>query len=164
MNNTESMNTQIKDWFEAHVPGYSDSAASIKAGIAVSTARRHIGFPQAKPSMQDTVVTIARAYGLPVVDALIACGLIDRAEAEAYAGSQELKNIPEKVLLHELLRRVEAGGSEELTRPITAGDIEDALTEDPNYEFMSVADAKDYGLAANSGEEHIEHDASPHEP
>ena len=158
------MNTQIKDWFEAHVPGYSDSAAALKAGIAVSTARRHIGFPQAKSSMQDTVVTIARAYGLPVIEALIACGLVDRSEAEAYAGSQELKDIPEKALLHELLRRVEAGGSDELERPITSDDIDDALTEDPDYSNMSERDAKDYDLAASTGEKDIEHDASPHEP
>ena len=36
--------------------------------------------------------------------------------------------------------------------------------EEPDYSQMSDEDAKDYGLAANTGDPDIEHDELPHEP
>ena len=156
MKHDRGMTTTIVHWLEL-MSGETRRSMALRIGQTPSTFNRNVGTPE-------VLIAVSRAYGFNPVEALIAGGIVTRDEANAFGSAAALKDVSEKELLLEMLRRVEAGGSEELTRPITSDDLEDALAGDPDYSNMSERDAKDYDLAASAGEKDIEHDASPHEP
>lgn len=156
------MTTQLQQWFEDNIDGFSYSSAASKTGIAISSVRRHVTESKKTQSVHETVVAICRAYGLPVVEGLIKSGLITREEADEFGGSKDLQAFSERALLEEMLRRVKSAGPSDLTRPITSEDIDAALEDDPDYSKLSDRDA--YDLAANRGEPNIGYDELPHEP
>lgn len=158
------MTTDLQQWLESNIDGFSHSAAAAKTGIAISTVRRHLTDSKKTQSVHETVVAICRVYGLSVVEGLIRSGLITREEAGEFESSQTLQSFSEKSLLEEVLKRVQDDHTSSLARPVTERDLKSVVDADPDYSEMSEADAKDYGLAANLGEPDIEHDELPHEP
>lgn len=158
------MTTDLQQWLESNIEGFSFSSAATKTGIPVSSVRRHLTDSKKTQSVHETVVAICRAYGLPVMEGLIRSGLITKEEVSDYNSGHELQSFSEKSLLLEVLKRVQSGSESELTRPVSAADISLALDSDPDYSKMSEQDAKDYDLAADKGDPNIAHDELPHEP
>lgn len=156
------MTTDLHQWLESNIDGFSFSGAAAKTGIAISSVRRHLTDANKTQSVHETVVAICRAYGLPVVEGLIHSGLITREEAGDFSTGEKLQSFSEKSLLLEVLKRVQDNPESMLTRSITSEDIDLATSEDPDYSQMSEADV--YDLAAHKGDKHIGYDELPHEP
>ena len=156
------MTTDLQQWLESNIDGFSFSGAAAKTGLAVSSVRRHLTDSKKTQSVHETVVAICRAYGLSVMEGLIRSGLITREEAGEFNTGETLQSFSEKSLLLEVLKRVQGNPESVLTTPITSEDIDLATGEDPDYSQMSEADV--YDLAAHKGDKHIGHDELPHEP
>lgn len=155
------MTTDLQQWLESNIDGFSHSAAAAKTGIAISTVRRHLTDSKKTQSVHETVVAICRVYGLSVVEGLIRSGLITREEAGEFDSSQTLQSFSEKSLLEEVLKRVQQSPGSTLAQPVTEAQVSAVTEEDPDYSEMS--EQRVYDLAATKGEPDIEHDELPHE-
>jgi len=158
------MTTDLQQWLESNIEGFSFSSAATKTGIPVSSVRRHLTDSKKTQSVHETVVAICRAYGLPVMEGLIRSGLVTREEVGEFNSGAELQSYSEKSLLLEVLKRVQGNPESELSRPVTSVDLRLVEDGDPDYSNMSEQHAKDYGLAAHKGDANIAHDELPHEP
>lgn len=89
----------------------------------------------------------------------MAAELITEAEVTGAAGETNLRSVPERALLEEVLRRVDERASIRDVSPLRLTDA------DPDYSNMSAEDAKNnFDLAAKEADAHIGHDELPHEP
>lgn len=156
------MTTDLQQWLESNIEGFSFSSAATKTGIPVSSVRRHLTDSKKTQSVHETVVAICRAYGLPVMEGLIRSGLITREEVGEFNSGAELQSYSEKSLLLEVLKRVQGNPESALSRPVTSVDLRLVADDDPDYAQVSERDV--YNLAAHKGDEHIAHDELPHEP
>lgn len=98
-------NMNIQQWYEETVSGDSQNTVADNAGIVPSSLYRQL--PD-RLSPQN-VVKIARAYGVSVIDGLVALGLIDDSDLEKSASSDALRNATDEELLHELSIRMASG-------------------------------------------------------
>ena len=93
----------------------STNAIATNAGIYTATLAKQIKRGRLSP---EVVISVARGYKSPVLDALVSCGYITAKEAELKGriGLEEaLREANDEQLLRELLRRVDEEGS--LTHP-----------------------------------------------
>lgn len=99
-------------WMASTVGDHSENTTARLAGINQSTLNRQVRAGTLTP---ETVVAIARAYRVPVLPGLVACGLITEAEAalKERMGSVEevLATAEDSQIVGEMLARL-AGGKE----------------------------------------------------
>ena len=124
----------------------SDNASlrqvALKIGVAPSTPTRWKDYP---PRM-DAIVAIARAYGAPVADGLLAAGYVTEGELRAPRPERDLGRFSATELLAELTQRVTAN-EQNVTeqRPITEpGDYGEEPTPD-DYDLAATRIARDRG-------------------
>lgn len=144
------MNTNISQWLEAKT-GDTKRQMALKLGHTPSTFNRNI-------ETAEVIIAVCRAYNLNPVDGLIAAGIVKAEEVNEAAAESGLTTAPETALLEEVLRRAAGRENIENVRKLQLVD------DDPDYSKMSVADARNYGLAAKEADPHIGPDDSPHEP
>lgn len=110
------------EWLASVVGDDSLNAVSLKSGLPNPTLYRQ----QAKGVLSpEVVVAVARAYGVPVLPGLIACGLITKEEAGAGVAPiskiEALRLVTDKELSQEVLRRMSSGSDDDhplLTAPL----------------------------------------------
>ena len=89
------------------------NAVAERAGVVQPTLNRQIARGNLKPEI---VVAIARAYGVPILPGLVACGLITEQEAAIKARADSIQEALAKAedadLVREVLRRIEGNGAE----------------------------------------------------
>lgn len=96
----------------------SDRQVAQKIGIAPSTVGRWRDYP---PKI-DAVVSLARAYGVPVSDGLIAAGYVEPGELREPRLERDLGKFSAHELLAELSQRVTDNGQEILDKIDGPGD------------------------------------------
>lgn len=131
------------------------NAIERKTGIARATLTRKLkGVPPV-----ETVVAIARAYGLNLAEVFVNADYIRQDEADALANDGALRKATDRQLAEEILRRAIASEESELNKPL------DTFDEDPDYSKMSVEDVRNtYDLAALKKPHSIGDDELPHAP
>jgi hypothetical protein len=159
------MTTNLLQWLEGNIDGFSYSSAALKTGIAVSSVRRHVTESKKTQSVHETVVAICRAYGLNPIEGLIEAGLVSIEEAEKFADSVDLNDRLSRANADEIIDRIDAHLDELRVRlqprPLYPGqNIPSRFMRD--YSKMSEQDA--YDLAAYKGDKNIGHDDLPNEP
>ncbi|WP_182359408.1 hypothetical protein [Tomitella gaofuii] len=91
------------DWIDQATQGDSGRALAAKAGVEQSALRRRRKNGTVTPG---DIIAIARAYQLPVVDALVETGFITRDEA-LYSGARAaVADVSDVELSREFLRRL----------------------------------------------------------
>ena len=98
------MATQIQEWFEKNIDGFTYNGAATKAGLNMSTVRRHLISDEPSGQAIETIIQICRAYGLNPLPALVAAGALTAEEADS-STPVVIQDIPETQLLSELMRR-----------------------------------------------------------
>lgn len=101
------MATQIQEWFENNVTGFTYNGAAKAAGLNMSTVRRHLISGQPTGQALETIIELCRAYGLSPLPALVAAGALRPSEASK-SSEVRIEDLPEENLLEELLRRARA--------------------------------------------------------
>lgn len=161
MQQSESVNEALKDHLTAITNGASWRAMATQAGLEPSTLKRQL---DGEPKVQ-TVVAICRAYGRPILPALVAAGFITEEEAFGMAVGAQLKLATEQQLVEEMLSRVVAakeagteGSLPELFEPVDQAAVE-AATKKPADGSNVVGKTEDelqseYRLAANRDNSH----------
>lgn len=131
-------------WMRGTVGDNTRNAVADRAGIVQSTLNRQIDKGVLRP---ETVVAIARAYGVPILPGLVACGLITEHEAAIKARSDSILEALAKAddadLVREVLRRIEQDGAALHTmldepldathpalRPVSGGAYDDLAADD----------------------------------
>lgn len=131
-------------WMRGTVGDDTRNAVADHAGIVQSTLNRQIDKGVLRP---ETVVAIARAYGVPILPGLVACGLITEQEAAIKARSDSILEALAKAddadLVREVLHRIEQDGAALHTvldepldathpalRPVSGGAYDDLAADD----------------------------------
>ena len=131
-------------WMRGVVGDDTRNAVAERAGVVQPTLNRQIARGQLKPEI---VVAIARAYGVPILPGLVACGLITEQDAAIKARSDSILEALAKAddadLVREVLRRIEQDGAALHTmldepldathpalRPVSAASYDDLAADD----------------------------------
>lgn len=106
-------------WIRDISDNASDRQVALKIGIAPSTVGRWQDYP---PKI-DAVVALARAYGVPVADGLLAAGYVTRGELREPRFERDLRRFTAAELIAELAQRVTDDDEHvDQHRPITGPD------------------------------------------
>lgn len=100
-----------KTWLSRVAGDDTTNAVATRAGIYTATLSKQLARGKLSP---ENIIAIARAYRAPILDSLVACGIITEAEAaiKNRLGLEEaLHEATDDHLLRELLRRVDDEGS-----------------------------------------------------
>lgn len=130
-------------WMRGVAGGDTRNAIAERAGLVQSTLNRQIGRGELRP---ESVVAIARAYGVPILPGLVACGLITEQEAAIKARSDSILEALAKAddadLVREVLRRIEQDvaayamldepldATHPALRPVSGGAYDDLAADD----------------------------------
>lgn len=96
------------EWLGTVTNGTAPTTAARAAGIQASTMASQVAKGVLAPK---TVVAIARKYDAPILEGLVAAGLITADEAQIHErGGLLVHEARDEDLLHELLRRVDVDG------------------------------------------------------
>lgn len=147
MQHNEPMKPNIAGWLESRT-GDTRRQMALKLGWTPSTFNRNIGAPE-------LIIDVCRFYGLNPLEGLIEAGVVETKWVSQLATHSNLRQISERDLLQEIMRRVEERERmASAARPILF----------PDYSKMSAADAKDYGLAAKKRDSNIGDEDLPDQP
>lgn len=99
------------EWLAIATKNEAPTTAARRAGIPPSTITRQIASGKLTA---EVVIKIARLYGAPILDSLVACGHITQEEADLkdrLGVEESLYEATDQQLLQELLRRVDSEGA-----------------------------------------------------
>lgn len=96
--------TNITTWLTTTVGEDTLNAVAVRSGVSGATLHRQSKSGDFSP---ETVVSIARAYEVSVIDALIAQGLIDATDVATTYALDALMDATDKQLVDEIARRLE---------------------------------------------------------
>lgn len=151
----------IADWYKRTVGSDSTNMVAENAGIVPASLYRQL--PD-KLSPQ-SVVKIARAYGVSAIEGLVALGLLDDGDIRMLGISDSLKNATSDELLREIAARLDRdpslgdraaweGDPKDLDRYIAERDA----TDDEIADTISKLGKPDVGLAAYHGDHKLDDD------
>lgn len=149
----------IADWYKKTVGNDSTNMVAENAGIVPASLYRQL--PD-KLSPQ-SVVKIARAYGVSAIEGLVALGLLDDSDIRMLEISDSLKNVSSDELLREIAARLDRdpslgdraaweGDPKDLDRYIAERDA----TDDEIADTISKLGKPDVGLAAYHGDHKLD--------
>ena len=159
-NDAKLLQNKGMETFESYIKNATGekslNAIERKTGIARATLIRKL---KGNPPIE-TVVAIARAYGLSFGEVFVKAGYIRQDEADAMASDSALSTVTDRQLAEEILRRAIASEGSELNQPLQLVDA------DPDYSNLSDEDVRNnkYDLAARPAEPNIGYDDLPNEP
>jgi transcriptional regulator with XRE-family HTH domain len=105
-------------WVERVSGGDSGRQVAARAGIVQATLSRQLLNDNLTP---ENVVAIARAYKVPVLEGLVAIGLIRESDIASMSAREALRGATDEDLTAEVLRRIREGSAAApLTEPISA--------------------------------------------
>ena len=103
-------------WFETATDNATVNAAAKTAGIVQRTLARQLARNQISA---ESVISIAEAYGLHPVGALVDTGFLNEKWATAIDPSHALRKVDEETLAYEVLRRMKIGAKTDVfTTPV----------------------------------------------
>ena len=103
-------------WFETATDNATVNAAAKTAGIVQRTLARQLERNQISA---ESVISIAEAYGLHPVGALVDTGFLSEKWATAIDPSRALREVDEETLADEVLRRMNIGAKTDVfTTPV----------------------------------------------
>lgn len=145
------------NWVRDLIGTDTKAAAAEKSGVSISTMNFQIRNNSLSPA---TVISLARAYGRNVIQALAETDLIDPDEASSLPVDQALQLAPDRKLIAELARRLQHlpqedlesslddiverhGAEDELAARREAGDEDDGTVVDwdPTWDNSAAADS-----------------------
>ena len=149
----------IADWYKRTVGSDSTNMVAENAGIVPASLYRQL--PD-KLSPQ-SVVKIARSYGVSAIEGLVALGLLDDGDIRMLGISDSLKNATSDELLREIASRLDRdpslgdraaweGDPKDLDRYIAERDA----TDDEIADTISKLNDPDMGLAAYHGDHKLD--------
>ena len=149
----------IADWYKKTVGNDSTNMVAENAGIVPASLYRQL--PD-KLSPQ-SVVKIARAYGVSAIEGLVALGLLDDSDIRMLEISDSLKNASSDELLREIASRLDRDPSL-ADQPVWEGDPKDLdryiaerdATDDEIADTISKLGKPDVGLAAYHGDHKLD--------
>ncbi|MBM6699885.1 hypothetical protein H7U32_06105 [Bifidobacterium pullorum subsp. saeculare] len=145
----------IAEWYKATVGNDSQNMVAENAGIVPSSLYRQL--PD-KLSAQ-SVVKIARAYGVSAIEGLVALGLLDDSDIRMLEISDSLKNASSDELLREIASRLDRDPSL-ADQPVWKGDPNDLdrrqVTDDEIADTINKLGKPDVGLAAYHGDHKLD--------
>ena len=149
----------IADWYKRTVGNDSTNMVAENAGIVPASLYRQL--PD-KLSPQ-SVVKIARAYGVSAIEGLVALGLLDDSDIRMLGISDSLKNATSDELLREIAARLDRDPSL-ADQPVWRGDPKDLdryiaerdATDDEIADTISKLGKPDVGLAAYHGDHKLD--------
>lgn len=99
------------EWLARVAGEDSTNAIATTAGIYTATLAKQIKRGRLSP---EVIISIARGYKAPVLDALVSCGYLTEEEAalkDRFGLAEALQDATDEQLLRELLRRINTEGS-----------------------------------------------------
>lgn len=149
----------IADWYKRTVGNDSTNMVAENAGIVPASLYRQL--PD-KLSPQ-SVVKIARAYGVSAIEGLVALGLLDDSDIRMLGISDSLKNATSDELLREIAARLDRDPSLAY-QPVWEGDPKDLdryiaerdATDDEIADTISKLGKPDMDLAAYHGDHKLD--------
>lgn len=144
----------IADWYKRTVGNDSTNMVAENAGIVPASLYRQL--PD-KLSPQ-SVVKIARAYGVSAIEGLVALGLLDDSDIRMLGISDSLKNATSDELLREIAARLDRDPSLG-DRPVWEGDpkeLDQYVAESEIADTISKLGKPDVGLAAYHGDHKLD--------
>ena len=145
----------IADWYKRAVGNDSTNMVAENAGIVPASLYRQL--PD-KLSPQ-SVVKIARAYGVSAIEGLVALGLLDDSDIRMLGISDSLKNATSDELLREIAARLDRDPSL-ADRSVWRGDPKDLdrrqVTDDEIADTISKLGKPDVSLAAYHGDHKLD--------
>lgn len=120
---TGTRNEAVRAWYSGTVGKDSINAVAARAGIPQASLNRQVG---AWSISAENVVAIARAYGVSVLDGLVAQGLITATDILNTRALDALQDATDNQLVDEIARRLERGDDHEaLTAPLDGSNVID---------------------------------------
>ena len=148
-------NMNIADWYKRTVGNDSTNMVAENAGIVPASLYRQL--PD-KLSPQ-SVVKIARAYGVSAIEGLVALGLLDDSDIRMLGISDSLKNATSDELLREIAARLDRDPSL-ADRSVWRGDPKDLdrrqVTDDEIADTISKLGKPDVSLATLHGDHKLD--------
>ena len=149
----------IADWYKRTVGSDSTNMVAENAGIVPASLYRQL--PD-KLSPQ-SVVKIARSYGVSAIEGLVALGLLDDGDIRMLGISDSLKNATSDELLREIASRLDRDPSL-ADQPVWRGDPKDLdryiaerdATDDEIADTISKLGKPDVDLAAYHGDHKLD--------
>lgn len=99
----DAMRQAFDAWKRAATRGASTRAIAERLDSNGPRIKRHL--EESDPPVADTVIELARAYGVNPVEGLIAAGLITRSDVDHAATKDALAEVPMLQLLEEAVER-----------------------------------------------------------
>lgn len=107
------MPTDLITYLRRYRPAMSREEVATAAGISIATLTRRLR----EGLDADEVMRAARYVGASPTEALIALGMLEPDDVRSVAAADSLENVPERVLLEELLERArEREGADDADR------------------------------------------------
>lgn len=147
----------IADWYTKTVRNDSTNMVAENAGIVPASLYRQLPHKLSPQS----VVKIARAYGVSAIEGLVALGLLDDSDIRMLEISDSLKNASSDELLREIAARLDRDPSL-ADQPVWQGDPKDLdkdVTDEEIADTISKLGKPDMELAANHGDHKFDDDA-----
>ena len=147
----------VANWEKNGVPAHRTALVMTKMGASISAAQESLEFSHWQKTPAG-LQQLEEDYKSLVASGEIEPVLVRRTDRGFRRPLRELLSpYSTELLLQEVVSRVRR--LEDEVERLGPSD-----TSDPDYSQMSDEDAKDYGLAADTGDPNIEHDELPHEP
>ena len=96
---------QMMDWYRGVVKDASVNSVATRAGLVQSTLARQL---KAETLTAESVVAVARAYGVDVLDALVKIGLVTEQDIRTHGASVALADLTDIELAAEVVRRAQS--------------------------------------------------------
>ena len=141
------------DWFQNLTAGDSINAAAKRAVLEQGTLNR-----QLKRGMipAESVIALARAYGVNPVQALVDTGYLTKDEATGEVHVINWSELPDTDLLRELLRRAEDGSR--ILEPLNEETVEMIVSTPPSGIPLRVVETFDVAAKAPGYRANLEED------
>ena len=91
------------EWYRRVVGDATVNAVAARAGVVQTTLNRQVKVGRLAP---ETAVAIARAYGVDVIDGLLACGLLTEEDVRRHGIVPVLEDATDDEIAEEVMRRL----------------------------------------------------------
>lgn len=120
--------TDLAEYFRLQTQERSVRAIALKAGLDQSTLNRQL--TGSTSLTVETVVAVARAYGLDFAETFVAVGFITEDEARHFSRRYSLSDYSDQDLTREIVRRLDSGvATSDITEPVSPDVVEEVLAE-----------------------------------